>query len=171
MVKIILGSLIVYEGFQGILAIKERQRVFKQARAYADNVGKPLLVVGTPKWGFNHPCGDVTIDIQTGLGKACNVEMADVRNIPYPSYYFGAAYCSHVLEHLPTIKDAVQALNEMERVSNKVFVVSPDKSSLLAQLWHGHHLWVIPTDDGYIIEQRGEGQPRKESYLISMEVV
>jgi hypothetical protein len=172
MIKWILGGLAAREGIQQLVELQERRQVFQQARDYADSVRKPLLVVGTPKWGVNHPCGDVTIDLNEGWGQACPVELADVRAIPYPDSCFGAAYCSHVLEHLLTIDDAIKALDEMERVADKVFVVSPHKTSLAAWLYGGHHLWLTPSGDGYIIEQRGNGgKVKPESYVIAMEVV
>jgi len=170
-IKMILAGFAIREGFLQMTELKERRQIFNQARDYADSIGKPLLVVGTPKWGFNHPCGDVTIDIQPGLGRFCEVEIADVRDIPYPDNSFGAAYCSHVLEHLNTIEDAFQALDELERVADRVFTVSPHKTSLMAQLYPCHHLWVTPSGDGYILEQRGNGIPKNKSYVIAMAVI
>jgi len=171
MIGWLVSGIVAREGIQQIVELQERHQVFVQAREYADSLGKPLLVVGTPKWGFSHPCGDVTIDIQEGLGRFCPVEIADVRNIPYPDNAFGAAFCSHVLEHLPKVEDAAQALDEMERVADRVFVVSPHKSSLIAWAYTGHHLWILPSGDGYIIEQRGNGKSTPESYVVAVEVM
>lgn len=145
----------IKEGAQLIYELRERREVFAQARAYADSVGKPLLVVGAPKRAYkNHPCGDVTIDNSPDVLASCPYEIADVRNIPYPDKYFGTSFCSHVLEHLATIGDARRALAEMERVSDKVFVVSPHKESLAAWLHPEHHLWLDENDKEFIIEQR-----------------
>ena len=170
MIKWLIGAVAAREGVQQLVELQERHDVFNQAREYADSVRKPLLVVGTPKWGVNHPCGDVTIDIQPGLGQACPVEIADVRDIPYPDGHFGAAYVSHVLEHLATVKDAVQALDELERVADRAFVVSPHKTSLAALIYWGHHLWITPSGDGYIIEQRGAGgKATPKSYVVALQ--
>jgi hypothetical protein len=173
--KWLLASIVgiaIREGVQQSIEVKERRQVFKQARDYADSAGKPLLVVGSPKFRFNHPCGDVTIDISPEMAKFCNGLVADIREIPYPDGHFGAAFASHVVEHLATIEDAKAAFDEMERVADKVFIVSPHKSSLMAWIIPGHHLWVTPSGDGYIIEQRGKGGlPKEESYVILMEVV
>ncbi|MGQ9545939.1 MAG: class I SAM-dependent methyltransferase [Dehalococcoidia bacterium] len=174
-----IASIAAREVFQLAVEHNERRQVFRQARDYADSVGKPLLVIGAPKWRLNHPCGDVTIDISPEMAKFCNGQVADIRDIPYPDGYFGAAFASHVLEHLPTIEDAKIAFDEMERVADRVFIVSPHKTTIVAWLHPQHHLWVTPTGDGYIIEQRGRPDlpreesylPREESYLISMEVV
>lgn len=171
MIKSIIAGVAIREGLLQAVELKERHQIFDQARDYADSVGKPLLVVGAPKWGFSHPFGDVTIDINPRRGDG-EVEIADVRDIPYPDSHFGAAFCSHVLEHLSTIEDAVQALDEMERVADKVFVVSPHKTSLIAQILPGHHLWVTPSGDGYIIEQKNNGAAgREESYVIALQVI
>jgi hypothetical protein len=167
-----IAGTVLREGVQQSIEVKERRQVFNQARDYADSVGKPLLVVGSPKFRFNHPCGDVTIDISPEMAKFCNGLVADIREIPYPNGYFGAAFASHVVEHLATIKDADAAFDEMERVADRVFIVSPHKSSLMAWIHPKHHLWVTPSGDGYIIEQRGnKSLPREESYVISLEVL
>lgn len=157
MIKKVLMGLALIEAFQQVIELDERHQVFAQARNHADSVGKPLLVVGTPKWRFTHPCGDITIDISPDRGEYCNTEIADVRAIPYPNQYFGAAFISHVLEHLPTISDAYKALDELHRVADKVFIVSPHKTSLAAWLHPDHHLWITADDGGYIIEQRDKG--------------
>ena len=153
-------ALLTMAGIQSLVSLGEiaqRQRGFRQARDYADSLGKPLLVVGTPKGGWLfHPCGDVTIDIAPCMQRYCNTQIADIRAIPYDDQYFGAAFVSHVLEHLPTLADAHIALAELHRVAEKVFVVCPHKISLTAWLHPDHHLWVTPDGDGFIIEQRNK---------------
>lgn len=170
MIKAIIIGMVAREAFQQMGEVNERRQIFHQAREYADGFGKPLLVVGAPKFGINHPFGDVTIDLSPSMARFGNAEVADVREIPYPDRYFGAAFCSHVLEHLPTITDAFQALDEMERVADKVFTVSPHKTSLMAWINPGHHLWVTPSGDGYVIEQRNNLKPREKSYVITLQV-
>ena len=171
MIKVLLAGVGVREGIVQLNELNERRQIFEQARAFADSKNRPLLVVGTPKHSFTHPFGDVTIDNDPDRLGQGNTELADVRNIPYPNHYFGAAYCSHVLEHLATTEDAFQALDEMERVADKVFTTSPHKTSIVAQLYPGHHLWITPSGDGYIIEQRGQGEPKEKSYVISMQII
>lgn len=156
MIKELFIGVVVVQLIETLREHHERDVVFIQAREYADSVGKPLLVVGTPKFVFNHPCGDVTIDINPDVAKWCDTEIADVRAIPYPTQYFGSAFVSHVLEHLPTVQDAYDALEELHRVAEKVFVVSPTKISLMAWIYPEHHLWVTPDGEGFIIEQRGK---------------
>ena len=170
MMKVLFAGLVIREALQRISEIGESRQIFNQSREYADAVGKPLLVVGAPKLRFNHPCGDVTIDISPDMAKFCNGEVADVRDIPYPDKYFGAAFVSHVLEHLATIADASQALDELERVADRVFTASPHKTSVLAWLNPKHHLWVTPSGDGYILEQRGNGASPKTMSYVALEV-
>lgn len=171
MIKAILIGMAIREALTVSIEVSERRSVFNQAREYANSVGKPLLVIGAPKrFTRYHPCGDVTIDIDPSIPTDCEVQIADVRDIPFPDEYFGAAFCSHVLEHLPTIEDAAQALDEMERVADRVFVVSPHKMSLIAWIHPEHHLWVTPSGDGYILEQRGETPSREEAYVVSVRV-
>lgn len=173
LIGIIIGGVAAREGIQQVIELNERHQVFRQARDYANSLMRPLLVIGVPKHKFSHPCGDTTIDTSPERAPVCNGEIADVRKIPYPNSYFGAAFCSHILEHLPTVEDACQALDELERVADKVFVVSPHKSSITAWLNPGHHLWITPSGDGYIIEQRGKPRvmPREKSYIISLSVL
>lgn len=171
MLKFVASGIAIREGFLQLDELRQRRQIFAQARDYADSTGKPLLVIGTPKFhAFNHPYGDVTIDINESKVGQGNTELGDVRDIQYPNGYFGAAFASHVLEHLPTVDDAVHALDEMERVADKVFTVSPHRTSLMAQLYSDHHLWITPSGDGYIIEQRGSAVPSTNSYVISMRV-
>jgi len=172
MIKAILIGMAIREAVTVTIEVSERRSVFNQAREYAGSVGKPLLVIGAPKrFTRYHPCGDVTIDIDPNIPTDCEFQVADVRDIPYPDGYFGAAFCSHVLEHLSTVEGAAQALDEMERVADRVFVVSPHKMSLIAWIHPEHHLWVTPSGDGYIIEQRGETPRREEAYVVSTQVI
>lgn len=155
MISALLISAAILETIELGIEFDERRRVFGKAREYADSVGKPLLVVGTPRTSLIHPCGDVTIDIDPDLAQYCNTEVADIRAISYPDQYFGAVFCSHVLEHMTTVADCCKALDELHRVAEKVFVCLPGKNSILAWINGNHHLWVRQSDDGYVIDQRG----------------
>jgi len=153
---LVVSCLATYESLQLGKDAGERERAFAEARSYADSVGKSLLVVGTPKTGFHmyHPCGDYTIDIDDSIPTDCDVQIADVRDIPYPDFFFGSVFCSHVLEHLPTPEDAYLALKEMERVADRYYIVVPNKSSIIAWLHPDHHLWVTIDGDELVIKQR-----------------
>lgn len=148
----------------GSLAIEQRDRREKSTRAriYADEVGKPLLVVGAPYGGSplarvlkvgTHECGDVCLDIQ-GCPECPYSVVSDVRDIPFPDGYFGAALASHVLEHLPTVEDAEMAYRELSRVADRVFVASPLRTNIYAWLKTDHHLWVQEEPQGIYFQQR-----------------
>jgi hypothetical protein len=132
----------------------ERVEAYTAARQAAEARGRPLLNVGCPaKWGrWKYPCGDVCLDISAerlAFCKSAQPTYGDVRSIPFPDDYFGAALCAHVLEHLPTVADARRALAELQRVTDgPVFVVIPSRASLAAQLNPEHHLWVDRLPDG-----------------------
>lgn len=152
--ELIAAGVVLQEASLVASEMKERKTVFRQARAYADSVGKPLLVVGVPKGPAFHRKGDVTIDLDPILCALFGAQVSDVRAIPYPDGYFGAAFISHVLEHLPTVADAEQAVRELSRVAQKTFIVSPHRSSLIACLHPEHKLWVYQQDGRVMFEQR-----------------
>ncbi|MBI4288172.1 MAG: methyltransferase domain-containing protein [Chloroflexi bacterium] len=104
----------------------DRRRKFRQAKAFAASVGKPLLVVGRP--GNNrikvYTGGDVTIDVDPGVLEDCPEGgcVADVRSIPFPDGRFGAAFVSFVLDYLPSVAEFETSLAELSRVADRVFV-------------------------------------------------
>jgi hypothetical protein len=139
----------------------EKSQKFHQAEEYAREAGKPFLVVGGP-YGAGvtgkvfhmraHGCGDICLDIDAASCQGCETVVADVRDIPYPNSHFGSVHVSHVLEHLPTIDDAVKALDELYRVADQVFICTPPKSSIYAHFVSDHHLWINETPEGFCIE-------------------
>lgn len=143
---------------------EDRDRKYELARAYADYVGKPLLVVGGPYGaaGFRraanlpaHGFGDYCLDLDPA---ACDggseYVHADVRDIPFSGKYFGAAFVSHVLEHLPTVQDCFDAVNELNRVADVVLVAYPTESSLIATLIPDHYLWLYQEGNTLYVQQR-----------------
>lgn len=144
---------------------RDKKRKYHDAQAQAEKLGKPLLVAGGP-WGalpyryqFKVPAhggGDVCLDIDWHAlrGHPCGI-LSDVRHIPFRDECFGAVFASHILEHLSTVEDAVAALNELKRVSDTVFVVSPSRQSIAAWLKREHHLWLWQERNVIYIKQRG----------------
>jgi hypothetical protein len=149
---------VVYETFILFAEEADRWQAYREARATADALGKPLLNVGCPrKYPMKYPCGDVCLDIDADRLSLCQSAypaLADVRDIPFPNGYFGSALASHVLEHLDSEADAEQALSELVRVADYVFIVSPTRLSVSAWLHPGHHLWVNHRDGGVMLERR-----------------
>lgn len=139
----------------------ERSRKYREAETYSQATGKPLLVVGGPfgstllrkLFQFRaHGCGDLCLDLDASACQNCPTVEGDVRDIPFPDEYFGAAFVSHVLEHLPTVDDALQAVQELYRVADEVWIVSPPKSCLYAWVMASHHLWIRQEEDRVLIE-------------------
>lgn len=162
-VKIALLALTTNEVRAHVQNNVERNRAYNQAQAYALSVGKPFLVVGGPE-GTNairhlfhmraHGCGDYCLDVDAMACTGCQTVVADVRDIPFSDSFFGAAFASHVIEHMPTVADGKKAISEMQRVADEIFVVSPSKTSLIAWIHPDHHLWVKQTAEGVWLEQR-----------------
>jgi hypothetical protein len=172
MVGISLGivgwQLVVWSG-----EISQKSKGYEAAFACARKFGKPLLVAGGPwsnrgirRW-LNMPAhgdGDVCFDIERRAfeGHPCGV-IADVTRIPFSDKAFGAAFTSHLLEHLPTIDDAKRALDELNRVAKVVFIAYPSRQSIGAWLHHGHHLWVWQKGDEIYLEQRDNSTGEKSA--------
>jgi hypothetical protein len=151
-----------------VLVIENRfkNRQYRAACARALREGKPLLVAGGP-WGvtrtrrrLNRPAhgqGDVCLDIdRRALGDHPKGVVANVTNIPFADKSFGAAFASHLLEHLPTVEAASQALAELNRVAEAVFIVYPSRQSFPGWFTPGHHLWVWQKDGTTYLRQRGK---------------
>jgi len=156
--------------------IQDKNKKYKAASACALEKGKPLLIAGGP-WGISrrrrwfigkpaHGSGDVCLDINpSAIGDHPNGLIANVTNIPFSDKSFGAAFASHLLEHLPTIEQAKQALAELSRVAEAVFVVSPSRQSIAGWVIPDHHLWVWQKGDIIYLKQRRKSRGmNKEKY-------
>ena len=120
-VGLLLGWYLVGEGIHEF----DKRVVFDQARAYADKVNKPLLNFGC---GQHFRYAIERSDVNTDVVPRPNVPNFVLLppdaggRLPWPDHYFGAAFCSHVLEHA---ENPQHALQELKRVSDRVFVVEP----------------------------------------------
>ncbi len=158
-----------------LFEIRDKNKKYKAASAYALERNKPLLVVGGP-WGITrtrhwlnvpaHGNGDVCLDIDRRAieGHPCGV-IANVTHIPFSDKCFGAVFSSHLLEHLPTTDDAKKALSELSRVAEAVFIAYPSRQSIAASVIQDHHLWVWQKGDVIYLKQRGKSPDKnKEKY-------
>lgn len=117
----------------------------RQARAYADSMGKPVLNIGAGTSGSSFRAwllgptlwGDVNLDIAVSADP--RVQYGDVQRIPYPDKYFGAAIASHVVEH---VDDPVRAVQELHRVADKVYILVPP--------WWAPHTWLHPGHQWFV---------------------
>jgi len=118
----------------------------QRAREAANRLGKPVINIGagTPSsslrtWLFGPTTwGDVNVDV---AGPAGVVGYGDIMHLPYPDKTFGAAFVSHVLEH---VEDPVGAVLEMARVADTVWAVTPR--------WWAPHTWLYTDHRWYICD-------------------
>ena len=99
----------------------EKGAVFSQARAKANQLGKPLLNAGCGNLYWEAIYGsDVNLD-----NKPRNVPrfvLGSIEDIPYPDKYFGVVFCSHVLEHTDNWH---KAYSELNRVADYIYIIVP----------------------------------------------
>ena len=154
-----------------IVETRAKSRQYKAASARALKEGKPLLVAGGP-WGvtrtrrrLNRPAhgnGDVCLDIdRRAFDGHPRAVVASVTRIPFADKCFGAVFASHLLEHLPTVEAASQALDELSRVAEAVYIVYPSRQSFAGWLVPDHHLWVWQKDSTTYLKQRGKSTGRR----------
>ena len=127
-----------------------RWRRYRLALAVARARGKPLLVVGRPGGSIRiYGCGDVTMDINSKVLTDCpkGGVVADVRKIPFSDKYFGAAFCSHVLNVQERPEDATQGYQELQRVADRVFVCYTSPFNLFWRFLSGEtRIWLTERD-------------------------
>jgi hypothetical protein len=172
---IILAAVVVGAGLWQlavwIIENRAKSRQYKAACACAQEKGKPLLVAGGP-WGVTrtrrrlnrpaHGYGDVCLDIdRRALGDHPRGVVANVTHIPFADKSFGAVFASHLLEHLPTVDAASQALDELNRVAEAVYIVYPSRQSVVGWAIPDHHLWVWQKDSTTYLRQRGKSTGRR----------
>ena len=184
--RFLLGAA-AHQGAGIIARYTESHEKYDMAQAEARRLGKPLLVVGGPAGSANaykqswlqplvrtkaffqvkaHGCGDVCVDIDPLSCDGCNYVYADIMDLPFADKEFGAAYCSHVLEHMPDADGCQLAWSELHRVADVVFVCVPPKTSLFAWMVPDHHLWVRQTGEGVLeVEERDNG----DHYLVDLD--
>ncbi len=110
--------------------------VFHEAREASMTANKPLLNVGC-KSAYTES-SDINLDIVPR--QAPRFVLGDIQDLSmFTEKQFGAVYASHVLEH---VEDPDAALNEMYRVAENVFVITPLPIWPWAWL-HPDHKWVL----------------------------
>ncbi len=162
----ILTVIGIWQLIVWMFEIRDKNRKYRAATSFAAGINKPVLVAGGP-WGakkarhwFNKPAhgeGDVCLDIDRRAieGHPCAV-VASVTHIPFADNTFGAAFASHLLEHLPTVGNARQALDELNRVAEAVYIVYPSRQSIAGWIIPEHRLWVWQEGNDTYLQQRGK---------------
>jgi|TARA_B100002003_G_scaffold103647_1_gene96296 hypothetical protein len=157
---------------------KNKKEKYQTALAYALSRNKPLLIAGGPYGNQRirhllkmpaHGNGDVCLDIdRNAIDGHPNAVIASVTHIPFPDKTFGAVFASHLLEHLPTTTEAKQALDELNRTAEAIFIVSPSWQSISGWLHPDHHLWVWQDGKTTRFKQRGKSSiKKKKEYTVN----
>ena len=146
--------------------IRDKNKKYQTAQAYAQERGKPLLVAGGP-WGAKqvrhwlnmpaHGSGDVCLDVdRAAIDGHPNGVIASVTHIPFSDKSFGAAFASHLLEHLPSTDEAKKALAELNRTAEAVFIAYPSRQSIAGWVIPDHHLRVWQKGNTTYLKQKGK---------------
>jgi len=177
---VVLGTFLGVGGWQLAVwlgEIRDKNKKYKAAKAYALDRNKPLVVAGGP-WGNKrirhwlnmpaHSNGDVCLDIdRQAISDHPKGVIANVTHIPFADKSFGAAFASHLLEHLPTTGEAKKALAELNRIAEAVFIAYPSRQSIANWVIPDHHLWVWQKSNITYLKQRGKsGGNNKEEYVV-----
>ena len=155
---------ILFESFIQLYEHNVRHFLYKAAEEDSKKYGKPLLVIGRPKYLWKHGCGDICLDIEGCVeciykGAWMEISMiADVRELSkeleQKNY---VTFVSHVLEHL-SLEDCIKALNEIRKVSVKSYILYPSKYSIIGRIHPEHkietleYLWSINPKGYFVIE-------------------
>jgi len=94
-----------------------RPAVAREAREYADGLGKPMINVGCGETDW----GDVNVDNTPQKVKGF-IQLDVNKRMPFKDKQFGSLLASHVLEHL---EDPDAALDEWHRIADRVYVLVP----------------------------------------------
>jgi len=168
MLLTLLKVVAIHQATVALGAWREVSTRYEDAQATAWALNKPLLVAGGPLgsrftgkvFAFRaHGCGDTCVDIDPTSCTGCEFVPGSITELPFAEKEFGAVFCSHVLEHMPTADACQEAWSELHRVADYVFICLPTKKSIAAWLEPDHHLWV---------EQVGEGTLKGNNILDSV---
>jgi len=146
----VIKALLIYAAAAYLIDVVLRpESIAGRARLAASRRGKPLLNVGCGLPGSSLRVallgptgwGDTNCDIASS--SSCDLSVrtcfCDITSLPWGDKEFGAVIASHVLEH---VEDPQLALNELHRVADEVFVITP--------AWWAPHTWVHPGHRWYI---------------------
>jgi len=122
--------------FNQIFNEAEKAFVTRKAYEYARNRRKPVLDFGC---GII-PRGDYNLDIVPRKAKNFIViQSFEKPRLPFPDKFFASALCYHVLEH---VNNPEHALNELNRVAERVFIITPNP--MFWRTWlHLGHKWIF----------------------------
>lgn len=130
-----VGALTAWETGWWVWRRHLREQQFACAKAEAQKLGKPLVVVGAPDGGVTagYGCGDVTVDIS---GSDCpNVLRADItKPLPFADDSV-VVFVACVLEY---VSDYAAATTELRRIAGQhLYIVRVEPWTLAAWLYPG----------------------------------
>lgn len=136
---------VAWEAGWWLRRVQLRESTFRLARAHADRLGMPLVVVGAPDRGLRTKmCGDVTVDIAPSSACA-NFVQADVTrpgSIPLPDDS-AVVFVPYVLEY---VSDLDAAVREIRRVGgDRVYNLRVEPWTATAYVFKGARR-TVPSD-------------------------
>lgn len=147
----VAGGVIVGEAVWGLFEVYEVKSLYQKAKEAAEVSGKPLLVVGRPDDGMTaiagipDACGDICLDVQGCPSCPVSVQASVEDLSQFGDGQFGAAFVSHVIEH---VGDPEKAISELHRVADNVVVCFPRAWTLGAVVNRTHCSWMGQNVDG-----------------------
>lgn len=132
----LLGGVALWESFWWIRRRSLRTSQYLRALKRAQELNKPLVVVGAPDGGITsgYGCGDITIDIQGSAACPVVYKRDIAQRIPLEDNS-AVVFVSCVLEY---VENFPAALAELKRVAGKeLYVVRVEPWTLTAYLYPG----------------------------------
>lgn len=142
--RLTLGALALAEGGLSFQRWQTRRDVYLAAMRRANELGRPLVVVGDPDAGAHtrlmraYGCGDVCVDLH-GCPLCPTVRIADITASPVPGIADDSAvvFASCVLEYVADADAALRELHRMAGGRDNLFIVLVQPWTLTAYLYPG----------------------------------
>lgn len=139
----LFGVVAAYELLQAGERFRERQVTFRRAQDKANQLGRPLVVVGDPDSGGHtrlkraYPCGDLCVDLN-GCPNCSNQVAVDLTKGQIPVDDNSAVvFVSCVLEYVDDLPAAWRELKRASGSLDNLFVVTVSSYTLAGWLFPG----------------------------------
>lgn len=152
--KVLAIGLVSYEGAIQAQEVAERKEYWQVARAYCDQIGKPLLRIGIRRSFLEPPNGDITLDIDPAVLSIPGGLQGDERDMPFGDREFGVCFNEHTLEHLHYPEDVALAVRECCRVADHAVLLAPSPHSIIGFLHPDHNLRLWFNKNNHIVVEQ-----------------